>query len=231
VLRLADVHTYYGFSHVLQGISLHVNAGEIVCLLGRNGVGKTTTLRTIMGLAPARRGTIALHGEELRGLPPHAVARRGVAYVPEDRRIFPDLTVAENLAIGAQRDRPGQWSAERIYALFPPLAERQRQAGGTLSGGEQQMLAIGRALMGNPQLLLLDEPSQGLSPQIVRTVAHVVREIRAQGVTVLLVEQNVRLALELGDRHYILAKGRVIHEATTEHLRADPATLQRYLGV
>jgi branched-chain amino acid transport system ATP-binding protein len=235
LLRLDDVHAYYGFSHVLQGVTLELNEGEIVCLLGRNGVGKTTTLRSIMGLVAVRGGSIALDGSGLVGLPTHRIARRGVAYVPEERRILGQLTVAENLAIGARPAGDGNghggWDAEQVYALFPRLAERRGQLGGTLSGGEQQMLAIGRALMGNPRLLLLDEPSQGLAPRIVRLVEDVVRRIRARGVSILLVEQNVRSARELGDRHYILPKGRVVREATSSELESDHALTRTYLGV
>jgi len=231
ILLMDDVHAYYGYSHVLQGISLRLDEGEIVCLLGRNGVGKTTTVRTIMGLVPVRRGTVQFCDQSLVNQPTHAIARRGVAYVPEDRRILAGLTVAENLTLAAQPKPGGRWTIERIYDLFPRLCERRRQAGETLSGGEQQMLAIGRALMGNPRLLLLDEPSQGLAPQLVRAVAEVVREIRNRGLTILLVEQNVHLALDLGDRHYILSKGRIVHEATSAKLRADHSLTQRYLGV
>jgi branched-chain amino acid transport system ATP-binding protein len=231
LLRLEDVHAYYDHSHVLQGVSLELRAGEIVCLLGRNGVGKTTTLRSIMGLVSVRRGAIELDGTGLLGRPTHEIARRGVAYVPEERRILGQLTVAENLAI-AERSAPGRsWDAGWIYALFPWLTERRKQRGATLSGGEQQMLAIARALMGNPRLLLLDEPSQGLAPQMARLVQGVIREIRAAGVTILLVEQSIRTALELGDRHYILAKGRVVSEATSDQLGADHELARRYLGV
>jgi branched-chain amino acid transport system ATP-binding protein len=230
-LHLDDVHAYYGHSHVLQGVSLEVRAGEIVCLLGRNGVGKTTTLRSIMGLVAVRQGTIELDGAGLVGRATHQIARRGVAYVPEERRILGQLTVAENLAIAERSGAGRRWDVERVYGFFPWLAERRRQLGGTLSGGEQQMLAIGRALMGNPRLLLLDEPSQGLAPQMVRIVEDVIREIRAAGVTLLLVEQNIRTALELGDRHYILAKGRVVSEATSAQLEPDQELSRRYLGV
>jgi branched-chain amino acid transport system ATP-binding protein len=231
ILRLDDVHAYYGFSHVLQGVSLGLREGEIVCLLGRNGAGKTTTLRSIMGLVSVRQGRVELDGGRLTGLATHAIARRGIAYVPEERRILGDLTVAENLLIAARGTRVGPWTLERVYDLFPRLRERNAQRGGTLSGGEQQMLAIGRALMGNPRLLLLDEPSQGLAPQIVHQVEDVIREIRTRGVTILLVEQNVRSALDLGDRHYILAKGRVVRETTGTELQGDHELTRTYLGV
>lgn len=230
ILRLEDVHAYYGHSHILRGVSLHVAEGEIVCLLGRNGVGKTTTLRSIMGLVSARRGIIELAGSSLMGKPTHAVAQSGVGYVPEERRMLRDLTVIDNLRI-ASRVVPGGWDEARVLTLFPGLAERTGQLAGTLSGGEQQMLAIGRALMGNPKMLLLDEPSQGLAPRIVELVAQTVRELHSEGLTILLVEQNVRLALELGQRHYLLAKGQVVHEATSDELRNDHELTQRLLGV
>jgi branched-chain amino acid transport system ATP-binding protein len=230
MLRLDDVHAYYGDSHVLQGVRLHVAEGEIVCLLGRNGVGKTTTLRSIMGLVSTRRGVIELAGSSLIDKPTHAIARAGVGYVPEERRMLRDLTVVENLRI-AIHPATGGWDELRVLELFPRLAERAHQLAGTLSGGEQQMLAIGRALMGNPKVLLLDEPSQGLAPQLVRLVARTIGELHAEGLTILLVEQNVRLALELGQRHYVLSKGQVVHEATSEELRNDRVLTQRLLGV
>jgi len=230
ILRLEDVHAYYGESHILQGVSLQVAEGEIVCLLGRNGVGKTTTLRSIMGLVSARRGLIELAGTSLTNKPTHSIARAGVGYVPEERRMLRDLTVIENLRI-ASRPASGGWDEGRVLKLFPRLAERAGQLAGTLSGGEQQMLAIGRALMGNPKILLLDEPSQGLAPQLVQLVAQTIRELHAQGLTMVLVEQNVHLALELGLRHYVLAKGQVVHESTSAELRADPDLMQQLLGV
>jgi branched-chain amino acid transport system ATP-binding protein len=230
ILRLEDVHAYYGDSHILQGVSLQVAKGEIVCLLGRNGVGKTTTLRSIMGLVSARRGLIELAGTSLTNKPTHSIARAGVGYVPEERRMLRDLTVIENLRI-ASRPASGGWGEERVLKLFPRLAERVSQLAGTLSGGEQQILAIGRALMGNPKVLLLDEPSQGLAPQLVQLVAQTIRELHAQGLTIVLVEQNVHLALELGQRHYVLAKGQVVHESTSTELRADPDLMQQLLGV
>jgi len=230
MLRLEDVHAYYGESHILQGVSLQVAQGEIVCLLGRNGVGKTTTLRSIMGLVSARRGLIELEGTSLTNKPTHSIARAGVGYVPEERRMLRDLTVIENLRI-AGSPGSGGWDEERVLKLFPRLAERARQFAGTLSGGEQQMLAIGRALMGNPKVLLLDEPSQGLAPQLVQLVAQTIRELHARGLTIVLVEQNVHLALELGQRHYVLTKGQVVHESTSTELRADPDLMQQLLGV
>jgi len=231
MLRLSEVHAYYGQSHVLQGVSLDVRDGEIVCLLGRNGVGKTTTLRSIMGLVSVRGGAIELDGARLVGQPTYRIARRGVAYVPEGRRILGQLTVAENLAIARRAAPAARWDAERVYGLFPRLAERRRQLGGTLSGGEQQMLAIGRALMGNPGLLLLDEPSQGLAPQLVRALDDVILQIRATGTAILLVEQSLRTALRLGQRHYILSKGQVVGDVTSDQLQSDHELARRYLGV
>ena len=230
ILKLEDVHAYYGESHILQGVSLHVAEGEIVCLLGRNGVGKTTTLRSIMGLVSSRRGLIELEGTSLTNKPTHSIARAGVGYVPEERRMLRDLTVVENLRI-ANRPASGGWDEKRVLKLFPRLAERGGQLAGTLSGGEQQMLAIGRALMGNPKVLLLDEPSQGLAPQLVQLVAQTIRELNTHGLTIVLVEQNVHLALELGQRHYVLAKGQVVHESTSAELRADSKLMQQLLGV
>ena len=230
ILKLEDVHAYYGESHILQGVSLQVAEGEIVCLLGRNGVGKTTTLRSIMGLVSARRGLIELAGISLTNKPTHSIARAGVGYVPEERRMLRDLTVVENLRI-ASRPAADGWDEERVLKLFPRLAERAGQLAGTLSGGEQQMLAIGRALMGNPKVLLLDEPSQGLAPQLVQLVAQTIQELNTHGLTIVLVEQNVHLALELGQRHYVLAKGQVVHESTSAALRADSELMQQLLGV
>jgi branched-chain amino acid transport system ATP-binding protein len=229
MLEVAGVHTYYGKSHVLHGVSLTVQPGEIVTLLGRNGAGKTTTLRSIMGLTPPRTGVIAYKGENIRGQRAFEVVRRGIAYVPEGRRIFTDLTVLENLTIAA---RPaGRWSIEGVLAIFPGLAQRRVHKGRNLSGGEQQMLAIGRALVGNPELLLLDEPSQGLGPLVVRAVFDVVRRLKEEGITVLLVEQNVELTLELADRHYILERGEIVYEAGNEAFRADSEVRQQFLSV
>ena len=229
MLEVAGVHTYYGKSHVLHGVSLTVQPGEIVTLLGRNGAGKTTTLRSIMGLTPPRTGVIAYKGENITGKRAFEVVRRGIAYVPEGRRIFTDLTVLENLTIAA---RPaGRWSIERVLAIFPGLAQRRIHKGRNLSGGEQQMLAIGRALMGNPELLLFDEPSQGLGPLVVRAVFDVVRRLKEEGMTVLLVEQNVELTLELADRHYILERGEIVYEAGNAAFRANSELRQQFLSV
>ncbi|HLI26995.1 MAG TPA: ABC transporter ATP-binding protein [Chloroflexota bacterium] len=234
MLVLADVHAYYGESHVLQGISLAVEQGQIVSLLGRNGVGKTTTLRTIMGLVPARTGQILYKGQSLVGLPPHRIARLGIQLVPEHRGIFPALTVRENLQVGAAHPSDPQrarHNAARVFAYFPVLRERLHQKGGSLSGGEQQQLTIARALMAGPELLLLDEPCEGLAPLVVRTLLQAIRDIRADGTTVLLVEQNVRAALQVADSHYVMDKGRIIGKFSAEALQADEELRTRFLGV
>jgi branched-chain amino acid transport system ATP-binding protein len=228
MLQVTGVHTYYGESHVLHGVSLEVRAGEAVALLGRNGVGKTTLIRSIVGFTPPREGTIAFHGREIQRLPPYRVARAGLALVPQGRRIFAPLTVTENLAIGA---RAGAWTAARIQELFPRLRERRAQSGGTLSGGEQQMLAIGRALMTNPRLLLLDEPSEGLAPLIVREIGRVLRRLKEAGLAILLVEQNVPLALRVADRVYVMSKGQIVYHGASSALAADEDVKRRFLGI
>ena len=235
LVRVEDVHTYYGKSHILHGVSLTVAPGEVVGLLGRNGVGKSTTLKTIMGLVQPSRGTVALGGRPITGLPPHKLARLGIGYVPEDRRIFRLLTVMENLRTGLDRtgineDRR-RALLDKVFTYFPVLAERRNQPGGTLSGGEQQMLAIARGLLGRPRLLLLDEPSLGLAPQLVREVMLLVAEIRAGGTTVLLVEQNARQALALSDRAYVLEQGQVTLQGSGREILADPNIVRAYLGV
>jgi branched-chain amino acid transport system ATP-binding protein len=234
VLVLADVHAYYGESHVLQGISLAVERGQIVSLLGRNGVGKTTTLRTIMGLVPARAGQILYKGRSIVGLPPYRIARLGIQLVPENRGIFPALTVRENLQVGAAHPSDPQrarHNAERVFDYFPVLRERLHQKGGSLSGGEQQQLTIARALMAGPELLLLDEPCEGLAPLVVRTLLQAIRDIRADGTTVLLVEQNVRAALQVAESHYVMDKGHIIGRFSSEALQADEELRTRFLGV
>ncbi|HEY8475828.1 MAG TPA: ABC transporter ATP-binding protein [Chloroflexota bacterium] len=233
MLELEDVHTYYGSIHALKGVSLRVYPGEIVTLIGGNGAGKTTTLNTICGILRPRQGRIRFRGEEITGLPPHAIVRRGVAQTPEGRKIFSRLTVLENLCLGAfaRDDRLATaQDLERVFTLFPRLAERRSQLGGTLSGGEQQMLAIGRALMARPDLLLLDEPSMGLAPLLVRQVFQVIQEIHRQGTTVLLVEQNAHMALRISRRGYVLQSGGVIAQATSEELRKNPIVRRAYLG-
>lgn len=228
LLSLRDVHTYYGASHILQGVSLTADAGRITCLLGRNGAGKTTTVRTIMGFTPPRAGVIALAGREVTGEAPHRTARAGIALVPQGRGIFPDLTVRQHLALAY---RPGGWTPDRLGRRFPVLSERAGQPGGLLSGGEQQMLAIGRALAMGPRLVIMDEPTEGLAPLFVARVREILQEMRREGIGVLLVEQNLPLALTVGDRIYVLNKGRVVFDGTADQLRADPAVRHQYLGV
>ncbi len=235
MLSLENVHAFYGASHVLQGVTLTVNAGEIVCLLGRNGVGKTTTLKTIMGFLSAAQGRVAFEGRELAELRPFEVARRGICFVPEDRRVLPRLTVLENLELGLSthgriRARLRQTQLDRVFEYFPALRARKRQLGGTLSGGEQQMLAIGRALMSNARLMLLDEPTEGLAPLAVGLLVEIVRKINHDGLTILVVEQNARVALDLADRAYIMEKGRVVFAGTPDEIRRSDDALRR-LGV
>ena len=235
MLTVDGVDTYYGKSHILHGVSLEVRPGEVVGLLGRNGVGKSTTLKTIMGIVRPSRGRIVFDGRDIAGLAPYRLARIGIGYVPEDRRIFRLLTVLENLRTGL--DRP-EVTAERrqalldkIYASFPILAERRNQAGGTLSGGEQQMLAIARAMMLEPRIILLDEPTEGLMPRMVAQIREIIDVLHREGVAILLVEQNVPLTLDVSDRVYIMEKGMVRHHAPASALRADAAVVHQYLGV
>ena len=233
LLRAHDVHSYYGHIHALQGITLEVFPGEIVTLLGANGAGKTTTLRTISGLMHPRSGTITFDGSEITNVPAHRLVRRGVGHAPEGRRIFSRMTVLENLQMGAYtRSDKAELQADfdRVFSLFPRLRERSSQAGGTLSGGEQQMLAIGRALMTHPKLLLLDEPSMGLAPILVEQIFDVIRDIHAQGTTVLVVEQNALMALGIAHRGYILQTGRIVLEDTAANLRQNPEVQKAYLG-
>ena len=227
-LLVDGVHTYYGESHVLHGVSLTVEAGEAVALLGRNGAGKTTMIRSIVGFTPPREGRVVFDGDPIDGWPPYRIARRGVALVPQGRRIFAPLSVKENLTLGARADG---WTLDRVFDLFPRLRERQEQAGGTLSGGEQQMLAIGRALLTNGRLLLLDEPSEGLAPVIVREIGGIVEGLKGQGLSIMLVEQNYHLALRVADRVYVMNKGRIVYEGTPARLEADEDVKRRYLGV
>ena len=228
-LAVSGLHTFYAKSHILHDVGFEVREGEIVALLGRNGAGKTTTLRSVMGLTPARSGTIRIFDQETTDWPPFRVAALGVGYVPEGRRIFSNLTVDENLDVPLER--PGHWSAARIYELVPRLAERRSNRGGQLSGGEQEMLAIGRALLLNPQLLVLDEPSQGLAPLIVKQVFQVVASMRKEGIAVLLVEQNVRAAIEIADRVYVLDDGQVVHEQSAAEFGRDEERLRALAGV
>jgi branched-chain amino acid transport system ATP-binding protein len=232
VLEVSDLVTAYGLSRVLHGVSLEVEAGEIVCLLGRNGAGKTTTLRSIMGLTPPRAGRVAFAGADVTGRPPYEIARRGIGYVPDDRRIFADLTVEENLEIVRRvTRREGRWTLDRVWQLFPVLRELRRNRGGGLSGGEQKMLAIGRALMGNPVLLILDEPSEGLSPLMVRTLLEAIHAIRGEGVTLLVADQNLKFARRAADRGYIIEKGIIRYRGRLEDLWADEEVVRKYLAV
>jgi branched-chain amino acid transport system ATP-binding protein len=229
VLEVEDVHTYYGASHVLQGITLRVGEGEVLAILGRNGVGKTTLVRSIIGFTPPRRGAVRFRGDTITRWPPYRMVAAGLALVPQGRRVFPSLTVRENLDVA--RRAGGRWSVARVEALFPRLAERARNRADKLSGGEQQMLAIGRALMTDPSLLLLDEPTEGLAPLLVREVGRVLGELRREGLSILLVEQNLPLALSVADRTHILSRGQIVHSARPVELAADEAVKSRYLGV
>ncbi len=228
LLAVEEIHTYYGSSYVLQGVSLEVYPGEVVALLGRNGAGKTTTLRSIMRLTPPRRGRVLFDGRPIHTLPPHRLSRLGLALVPQGRGIFDDLTVRENLTLGA---RPGAWTVDRVVQLFPRLRERWGVHGLALSGGERQMLAIGRALLQAPRLLLMDEPSEGLAPRIVEQLGSVIARLKDEGLPILLVEQNLALALGLADRVYVLSKGQVVFSGTAAELWSDAELHRRYLGV
>jgi len=228
ILEAEGLHTYYGKSHILHGVGLEVREGEIVTLLGRNGAGKTTTLRSLMGLTPAREGAVRIFGHAVTDWQPYRIAALGVGYVPEGRRIFPNLSVEENLKV--PMERPGPWTIPRIYELFPRLAQRKNNKGRQLSGGEQEMLAIARALLLNPKLLMLDEPSQGLAPLIVQDVFKVVTQAREQGISVLLVEQNVRAAVEIADRAYVLDDGKVVYEGDAAEFGRDEKRVRELAG-
>jgi branched-chain amino acid transport system ATP-binding protein len=227
-IEAEGLHTFYGKSHILHGVSLAVNEGEIVTLLGRNGAGKTTTLRSLMGLTHAREGAVRVMGQATTSWPPYRIAALGVGYVPEGRRIFANLTVEENLMV--PRQRPGPWTIRRVYELFPRLAERKSNKGRQLSGGEQEMLAIARTLLLNPKILLLDEPSQGLAPLIVQQVFDVVVAMRKEGMSVLLVEQNVRAAVEIADRAYVLDDGKVVYEGAAAEFAKDEERVRALAG-
>ncbi len=232
ILQVDRVVTGYGQSQVVHGISLGVGQGEIVCLLGRNGAGKTTTLRSIMGLTLPSKGQVIFHGAEITGRQPFEIARLGIGYVPDDRRIFPDLTVEENLEIVRRvTRRDGGWTIQRVYELFPVLRDLRTNRGVGLSGGEQKMLAIGRALMANPILLILDEPSEGLSPLMVRTLVEVIRQVRAESVTLLIADQNVKFARRVADRGYIIEKGSIRYAGRMEDLWANEEVMHKYLAV
>ena len=235
LVTVEDVHTYYGKSHILHGVSLIVGKGEVVGLLGRNGVGKSTTLKTIMGLVHPQQGKVLLEGQPVTSLPAHKLARLGIAYVPEDRRIFRLLTVMENLRTGLDRhgvtDARKQELLDKVFAYFPVLAERRSQAGGTLSGGEQQMLAIARAMMLEPKIILLDEPTEGMMPRMVSQIREIIDVLHREGVAILLVEQNVPLTLAASQRVYIMEKGVVRHHCAACELNVNDAVIQQYLGV
>ena len=231
LLDVEQIHTAYGLSQVLFGLTLHVERGECVCLLGRNGVGKTTTMRSIMGLTPPSRGHIRWQGADIRGKAPHEIAKLGIGFVPEDRRIFAELTVWENLDVARRARGATEWTVDRIYDLFPKLRELRERQGGFLSGGEQQMLTIGRTLMGNPHLLLLDEPSEGLAPLVVEHLKQQVARLKHEGLTILLAEQNVDFSLDLADRVYVLEKGEIRYSGTAADFRADESIRHRYLAL
>lgn len=232
VLEVDGLHARYGLSHVLFDVALRVERGEVVCLLGRNGAGKSTTLKSIIGLVPPAAGRVRFKGEDVTGRPPFLLARLGLGYVPDDRRIFADLTVAENLEIAARPAAGGAgWTLERIFDLFPVLGEKLRHRGGHLSGGEQKMLALARALVGNPELLLLDEPLEGLAPLLVRALADQILRLKAAGLTVLLAEQNIGAALGVADRAYVIDDGRIRYHGTVAELRANEEVRRRYLLV
>ena len=231
MLTVRDLHAFYGKSHILHGVNLHVGEGEIVSLLGRNGVGRSTTIKAIMGDVAAH-GSVRFRDEELCGLPPYAIARRGLGYVPENRDIFPTLTVSQNLLLGQKNPKkPGRWSMEDMFALFPPLRERATAPGGVLSGGEQQMLTICRTLMGDPALMMVDEPTEGLAPMLVQHVAKLLIEIAQRGVSILLVEQKLTIALNVSRRIYVMGHGRVVFEGTPDDLRSNEGVRKEWLEV
>jgi branched-chain amino acid transport system ATP-binding protein len=228
-LEVEGVHTYYGESHVLQGVSLRVDPGEVLAILGRNGMGKTTLIRTIIGFTPPREGRVLYEGTEITRLPPFRMVALGMALVPQGRRVFPSLSVRENLDVARRGE--GRWSLEQVYALFPRLRDRAGNRANKLSGGEQQMLAIGRALMSNPDLLLMDEPTEGLAPLLVREVGRVITELKRSGLSILLVEQNLALALSVADRVHVLSRGQIVHSGTPAELMGNDDVKTRYLGV
>jgi branched-chain amino acid transport system ATP-binding protein len=233
MLEVEGVHTYYGESHILHGVSIRVKPGEAVALLGRNGVGKTTLIRTIVGFEQPRVGAVRFGGRAIDRLPAFRIARLGIGLVPQGRRIFAPLSVTENLVFGERPDRTAadRWTRERVYQLFPRLRERAQQGAGTLSGGEQEMLAIGRALLTNPRLLVLDEPSEGLAPMIVREIGRMLVLLKSEGLSILLVEQNVRLALRVADRVYVMNKGQIVYHGSPHELEGDEEVKRKYLGV
>jgi len=233
IIEASDLHTYYGASHTLHGVSLTVRPGETVGLLGRNGMGKSTTLRSIMGLTPPRSGSLLIHGQTMTGQPAHRIAREGIAFVPEDRGIFPNLSVLENLTMAARKGRDGRndWNLERVFETFPRLAERRRNLGNQLSGGEQQMLTVARGLMTNPELIILDEATEGLAPLIRKDIWRVIREIKATGIASILVDKDLKALLKVADRCVILSKGKVVYEGSADDLKAHPEIHERHLGI
>ena len=233
LLEMNEAHTYFGKSHILHGVSMEVEKGEIVTLVGRNGVGKSTTLKSIVGLAPPQRGSIRFKGQEIAGWRPHKICRLGVGYVPEERRIFPKLTVRQNLLVGMKpRQKVSKpWTIDRVYGFFSSLKQRDSQKAGNLSGGEQQMLTIGRTLMGNPEVILVDEPTEGLAPLLVDMVVKILQDINAEGVSILLVEHAMDVALGLASRAYVMSKGTIVFQGTSEELSADREVRKRYLEV
>jgi branched-chain amino acid transport system ATP-binding protein len=234
ILEVNEIHTFYETSHILFGVSLSVDRGEIVCLLGRNGAGKTTTIRSVMGLTSPRSGSIKFYGEEMIGKPPYYIAQKGMGFVPDNRLIFPDLTVRENLEIGYKKPRdPGgqEWTVDRIYGLFPALIKLDSHLGGYLSGGEQQMLTVGRTLMGNPILLLLDEPVEGLAPLVVRALGAQLLQLKELGETILVSEQNIKFAVRVSDRAYVISKGMIRYQGSIEGLEANEEVKKQYLMI
>jgi branched-chain amino acid transport system ATP-binding protein len=234
ILGVNEIHTFYGTSHILFGVSLSVDRGEIVCLLGRNGAGKTTTIRSIMGLTPPRSGSIKFYEEEMIGKPPYYIAQKGMGFVPDNRLIFPDLTAREILEMGYKKPRdPGgrEWTVEKIYELFPGLIKLDKNLGGFLSGGEQQMLTVGRTLMGNPVLLLLDEPVEGLAPLVVRALGDQLLQLKKMGETILLSEQNIKFAIRVSDRAYVISKGMIRYSGSIQELEANEEVKKQYLMI
>lgn len=229
MLGIHDVHAYYGDSYILQGVDLELKSGQVLALLGRNGVGKTTLARAIMGLTPAWCGSITFQGRDITRLPSHRIAKAGIGYVPQGRQIFPSLTVCEHLQVTARGD--GQWRMEKVFELFPNLGSRRMSLGGKLSGGEQQMLAVGRALVGNPSLLILDEPTEGLAPIMVKELGRVIGSLKAMGTSILLIEQQLSFALRYADIIFIMSKGRIVHRCLPDELIHDKESKAKYLGV
>jgi branched-chain amino acid transport system ATP-binding protein len=230
MLKLDNIHTFYGESHILHGISLEVREGDVVCLLGRNGAGKSTTLKSIMGICPSRSGSILFNGHDIARLKPYKIAKLGIGYVPEDRRIFSNLSVVDNLEMGIKAKGMGKWTIARVWEVFPELKRLQKSKGMALSGGEQQMLTVARTLMGDPELLILDEPSEGLAPVIVKKLGRLLKQLK-EGMTILLAEQNANFAIALSDRGYAIEKGKISFHGTKEEIQSDEELKSRYLAV